>query len=164
MWSNFCGFREHLCDGKSLPAPAFHRRLAPLGETVRPGVHGLARRTSGDNRHRLCAHQRAISEGWRRLRGPMVYGSNCQIYERLVVCCWNSPFYSLMILMFLMDLVVKGQFHGITRTEGEEWQQMKRFTLHAMRNLGMGRSRMENEVCLPFRTKASDPNGKSHYF
>ncbi|KAI1707988.1 cytochrome p450 domain-containing protein [Ditylenchus destructor] len=36
--------------------------------------------------------------------------------------------------------------HGVARTEGDEWRQLRRFSLQVMKNLGMGKSRMETEL------------------
>lgn len=37
---------------------------------------------------------------------------------------------------------------GIIRTEGEEWRYLRRFTLQALRDLGMGKNKIEQIVSL----------------
>ncbi|CAK5080292.1 unnamed protein product [Meloidogyne enterolobii] len=41
--------------------------------------------------------------------------------------------------------------YGVIRTEGDRWRIMRRFTLQAMRDLGMGRSNLEQKVNLIFK-------------
>jgi hypothetical protein len=38
-------------------------------------------------------------------------------------------------------------------TAGEEWRTLRRFTIHALRVLGMGKAELENEVLTNKKTK-----------
>ncbi|KAI1730109.1 cytochrome p450 domain-containing protein [Ditylenchus destructor] len=42
--------------------------------------------------------------------------------------------------------------HGVVGTEGEQWRQLRRFSLQVLRNLGMGRNRMEEMILLEVET------------
>lgn len=45
-----------------------------------------------------------------------------------------------------------GGRYGVTHTEGDLWRDQRRFALHVLRNLGMGRNLMEERVCLCYPT------------
>ena len=53
-----------------------------------------------------------------------------------------------------------GGFHGIANSQGIEWQEQRRFALQNLRNLGFGKSSMEDgitdeihELCSNIRSK-----------
>ncbi|KAL7075719.1 hypothetical protein ACQ4LE_004922 [Meloidogyne hapla] len=47
--------------------------------------------------------------------------------------------------------------YGVIRTEGERWRIMRRFTLQAMRDLGMGKSNLEQKFFDDFQQQISEP-------
>uniref|UniRef100_A0A914L629 Unspecific monooxygenase n=1 Tax=Meloidogyne incognita TaxID=6306 RepID=A0A914L629_MELIC len=46
--------------------------------------------------------------------------------------------------------------YGVIRTEGDRWRIMRRFTLQAMRDLGMGRSNLEQKFFVDFHQQISE--------
>lgn len=44
------------------------------------------------------------------------------------------------------DMFTTGQMHGIINTEGEHWEQLRRFTLRQLRDFGFGKSTMESLI------------------
>ncbi|KAI1702541.1 cytochrome p450 domain-containing protein [Ditylenchus destructor] len=47
--------------------------------------------------------------------------------------------------IFPMFTGLKG-LHGVIRTEGDEWRTLRRFSLQVLRNLGMGRNKLETGI------------------
>jgi len=47
--------------------------------------------------------------------------------------------------IFFFDFVSKG-FHGLAASNGELWQEQRRFALRHLRDLGMGRSSIETHI------------------
>uniref|UniRef100_A0A1I7SI18 Cytochrome P450 n=1 Tax=Bursaphelenchus xylophilus TaxID=6326 RepID=A0A1I7SI18_BURXY len=46
---------------------------------------------------------------------------------------------------FITDHMLDG-FNGVVQTDGEKWREQRRFSLHVLRDFGVGRSFMENKV------------------
>ncbi|KAI1705406.1 cytochrome p450 domain-containing protein [Ditylenchus destructor] len=54
-------------------------------------------------------------------------------------------------LFATMHKVTHG-IHGVARTEGEEWLQLRRFSLKLLRNLGVGKNQVEQKIITEIKT------------
>ena len=75
----------------------------------------------------------------------------CVVYRHLVssrCACHaiflknDSPFIHVSIRFVISD----GKIAGVLTTEGDLWRNQRRFTLHVLRNFGMGRTIIEDIV------------------
>jgi methyl farnesoate epoxidase/farnesoate epoxidase len=46
----------------------------------------------------------------------------------------------------IIDIYSNGKMHGIINTEGEHWEQLRRFTLRQLRDFGFGKKSMEGLI------------------
>jgi len=46
----------------------------------------------------------------------------------------------------LNDMYTTGQMHGIINTEGEHWEEIRRFTIRHLRDFGFGKASMESLI------------------
>jgi len=58
----------------------------------------------------------------------------------------NAAFAGRAFTGTVNDLYTTGSMHGILNTEGEHWEQIRRFTLRQLRNFGFGKSTMESLI------------------
>uniref|UniRef100_A0A914YIG3 Cytochrome P450 n=1 Tax=Panagrolaimus superbus TaxID=310955 RepID=A0A914YIG3_9BILA len=45
-----------------------------------------------------------------------------------------------------LDRIIRGSFSGLLVTDGHQWREHRRFAIHVMRNLGLGRNLMQERV------------------
>lgn len=46
------------------------------------------------------------------------------------------------------DIIMDGKVHGVVNTEGEHWEELRRFTLRQLRDFGFGKNSMEESIML----------------
>ncbi|XP_035714572.1 methyl farnesoate epoxidase [Folsomia candida] len=46
------------------------------------------------------------------------------------------------------DFILDGKLHGLVNTEGEHWEELRRFTLRQLRDFGFGKNTMEESIML----------------
>uniref|UniRef100_A0AC34GW49 Cytochrome P450 n=1 Tax=Panagrolaimus sp. ES5 TaxID=591445 RepID=A0AC34GW49_9BILA len=74
---------------------------------------------------------------------PMVFVSDIEIMKRYFVK--NAESFSHRWRNFITDSMLDG-FNGVVQIDGDKWREQRRFSLHVLRDFGVGRALMEDKI------------------
>ncbi|XP_021957315.1 methyl farnesoate epoxidase [Folsomia candida] len=126
----------------------------PRWKNAPPGPRGLP---LIGNMLQMDKFQHITFGKWAKEYGPL-YKINFASLNMLVVSDYKmvkeifseSAFSGRMDLADF-DFIFDGKLHGIISTEGEHWEELRRFTLRQLRDFGFGKGTMEDSIMLEVR-------------
>ncbi|OXA43620.1 methyl farnesoate epoxidase [Folsomia candida] len=65
---------------------------------------------------------------------------------KLVKEIFAEPAFSGRMDFSNIDFIMDGKVHGLANTEGEHWEELRRFTLRQLRDFGFGKNTMEESI------------------
>ncbi|OXA46402.1 cytochrome P450 2C15 [Folsomia candida] len=68
--------------------------------------------------------------------------------RKMVKEMFSNPAFSGRMDFKEYDPILDGKVHGIVNTEGEHWEELRRFTLRQLRDFGFGKGTMEDSIML----------------
>ncbi|XP_021953079.2 methyl farnesoate epoxidase [Folsomia candida] len=74
----------------------------------------------------------------------MIIVSDCKMVKEM----FSDSSFSGRMDFTPFDLIQDGKLHGILNTDGEHWEELRRFTLRQLRDFGFGKGTMEDSIML----------------
>ncbi|XP_035712902.1 cytochrome P450 2J5-like [Folsomia candida] len=102
----------------------------------------------------LDKFQHVTFSKWAKEYGPLCklnFGSlNMVIVSdyKMLKEMFSYPAFSGRMDFSEFDFIMDGKVHGIINTEGEHWEELRRFTLRQLRDFGFGKGTMEDSIML----------------
>ncbi|XP_021967099.1 farnesoate epoxidase [Folsomia candida] len=123
----------------------------PRWKNAPPGPRGLPLL---GNIFQIEKFQHVTFTKWAKEYGPL-YKVNIASLNMIVVSdykmvkeIFSEPAFSGRIDFTNFDFILDGKLHGIINTQGEHWEELRRFTLRQLRDFGFGKTSMEDGIML----------------
>ncbi|XP_021956868.1 methyl farnesoate epoxidase [Folsomia candida] len=126
----------------------------PRWKNAPPGPRGLP---LIGNIHQMEKFQHITFVKWAKEYGPL-YKVNFASLNMVVVSdhkmvkeIFADSAFSGRIDFRNFDFIMDGKLHGIINTQGDHWEELRRFTLRQLRDFGFGKGTMEDSIMLEVR-------------